>query len=267
MKYPIKTLEDLQWFLAHTRGFSGGYVTDLHLSKRRLLDEETGREVLVGSVVTVVVRYQLHGVLRVSKLTLFGVTDFSVFEQEGADCSSLSCIQAELNEGQLRFWFDPQGELYVVCEEALLEEVSSPRGDAGMGGSAMQWMFQADAGDAPSVGWFLDALDRAGLPCIWKPAGSHVDRSLLACWQGYLIAAASSDPLQSASVAIQAYGPLDGAGFGIRLSLHDTGGRQSERLFTAVTDVVTREFSGTCLVGQTVLSNDDWSNWKSLGRM
>jgi hypothetical protein len=267
MKYPIKTPEDLRWFLAHTQGFSGGYVTDLHLSKRRLMDEETGREVLVGSVVTVVVRYHLRGVLRVAKLTLTGVSDFSVFEQEGADCSSLGCIQAEVNEGQLRFWFDPQGELYVVCEEALLEEVSSPRGDAGGDGAVVQWLFQADAGDAPTVGWLLGALDAAGMPCVWKSAGSHCERSALMRWQGHLIPAASSDALTFASVAVQAYGPLDGAGFGIRLSLNDAGGRQSERLFTAITAIVTKEFTGTCLVGQTVLSHDDWASWKSLGWM
>ena len=40
-------------------------------------------------------------------------------------------IQVELKEGKLRFWFDPQGNLYVVCEEALFEEVSLPHPGGG----------------------------------------------------------------------------------------------------------------------------------------
>ncbi len=265
MKYPIKTQEDLRWFLAHTQGFRGGYVTDLHLSKRRLFDEESGRDVLVGSTVTVVVRYQLCGVLRVAKLTLTGVTDFSVFEQEGADCSSLGVIQAELNEGQLRFWFDPQGELYVVCEEALLEEVSSPRSELGLDGSVAQWTFQADDSEAPTVSWLLDQLDRAGTPCIWKANGVSGGRPSAMLWEGDLVAAAYADAGLRSVVAIQAYGPLDGAGFGLRLRLHDGAGRHGGRLLALVTDIVTRNFPGTCLVGQTFLSHTEWSDWKALG--
>ena len=122
MKCHVVNIEDLRWLLGHTGGFRGGYVTDVQVSKRRLLDEASGREVPAGTTVTVVIRYRIHQMSRVAKLTMTGVTDFSMFEQEGADCSTLGVIQAELNEGKLRFWFDPQGELYVVCEEAQLEE-------------------------------------------------------------------------------------------------------------------------------------------------
>ncbi|MEO5863900.1 MAG: hypothetical protein ABIQ79_02530, partial [Nitrospiraceae bacterium] len=121
MKYHVVNIEDLRWLLGHTGGFRGGYVTDVQVSKRRLLDEASGREVPAGTTVTVVIRYRIHQMARVAKLTMTGVTDFSMFEQEGADCSTLGVIQAELNDGKLRFWFDPQGELYVVCEEAQLE--------------------------------------------------------------------------------------------------------------------------------------------------
>ena len=49
MQMPIKDVEDLRWLLGHTDGFRGGYVTDVQMSKRRLFDEGSGREVLAGS--------------------------------------------------------------------------------------------------------------------------------------------------------------------------------------------------------------------------
>jgi hypothetical protein len=137
MQVPIKDVDDLRWLLGHTGGFRGGYVTDVQMTKRRLFDEGSARQVLADTVVTVVIRYSFHHMERVAKLTMRGVTDFSVFEQEGADCSSLGVIQAECTAGKLRFWFDPQGELYVVCDEAQLEEVSMPsaaRGNQWPGG-------------------------------------------------------------------------------------------------------------------------------------
>ena len=44
---------------------------------------------------TVVVRYHVEGVLRVAKLTMYGVSDLSIFEQEGRDCSLLDEIHVE----------------------------------------------------------------------------------------------------------------------------------------------------------------------------
>ena len=93
-----------------------------------------------------------------------GVTDFSIFEQEGADCSALTVIQAEATAGRLRFWFDPQGELYVVCEEAVFEEVSAPIAEFGPGQELARWTFQSEAAESPSVDRLLAALDRAGIP-------------------------------------------------------------------------------------------------------
>ncbi|HEX8751049.1 MAG TPA: hypothetical protein VF732_08035, partial [Nitrospira sp.] len=83
MNVSIKNVEDLRWLIGHTGGFRGGYVTDVQMAKRRLFDEGSAREILADTVVTVVVRYRLHQMERVAKLTMTGVTDFSIFEQEG----------------------------------------------------------------------------------------------------------------------------------------------------------------------------------------
>ena len=109
-------------------------MVDLHVHKQRLFDEGTGREVPTSTVITALIRYKfllggldsLHSITRVAKLSMLGVTDFSIFEQEDSDFSEIGIIHAEVSRGQLRFWFDPQGELYVICEEAELEEVSMP---------------------------------------------------------------------------------------------------------------------------------------------
>ncbi len=79
MRHSIRNAEELAWLLAHTHGFRGGYVTDVHVSKRRLFDEESGCDVLAGTTVTTVIRYHVRGVTRVARLTMFGVTDFSIF--------------------------------------------------------------------------------------------------------------------------------------------------------------------------------------------
>ena len=50
MTHTITNAEDLRWLIGHTGGFRGGYVTDVQMSKRRLFDEETGRDVLAGLV-------------------------------------------------------------------------------------------------------------------------------------------------------------------------------------------------------------------------
>ena len=61
----------------------GGYVTDVQMSKRRLFDERSSRDVLADTTVTVVVRYCLRRMERVRKPPC-GSDRFSVFEQEGA---------------------------------------------------------------------------------------------------------------------------------------------------------------------------------------
>ena len=258
MTHSIKTVEDVRWFLAHTQGFRGGQVTDVHLSKRRIFDEGSGHDVLAGNTATVVVRYPAESNLRVAKLTMQGVSDLSVFEQDSVDCSRLGVIQVELNEGKLRFWFDPHGDLYVVCEEAMLEEVSLPQSDADMDGAVAQWTFQADSGQAPTVAWLLDQLDGAGAPCIWRAAGARPAPHRTMCWEGELVATVDVSGGPAAAVEVQTYG--------MRMRLHHLAGRSGGRLLSLVTDLVTQSFPGTCLVGQTFFSHDEWANWKSLGR-
>lgn len=260
MTYSVKTLEDLRWFLAHTQGFRGGQITDVHLSKRRIFDERSGQDVLAGSTATVVVRYSVQDICRVAKLTMQGVSDLCIFEQDGADCSLLGMIQAEINEGKLRFWFDPQGELYVVCDEALLEEVSFPQSDADRHGAVGQWTFQAHSGEAPTVCWLLEQLDRAGSPCFWKASGpGGVTNGTRIC-EGQLVATADENRGLAAAVEVQMYGPTDGAGFGMRMRLIHRGSRPGGRLLNLVAEVVMQCFSGTCLTGEGAFAQEGWAD-------
>ncbi len=258
MTHLIKTAEDVRWLLTHTQGFRGGRVAEVHLAKRWMFDEESGREVTAGSLVTVVIRYHLQGILRIAKLALQAVSDVSIFEQDGADCTSLGTIHVECHEGTLRFWFDPEGNFYVVCEEALLEEVSLPHSETDLDPGAAEWIFQAEAGDPPTVDWLLNALDQAGLPCVWKTAARRSEAPRALCWEGELMAAAGVHAGSPAALLVRAYEPIDGAGFGIRLQPRQTSGRLDRRLMRAVTDVVTQGFAGTYLTGETVVSSGEW---------
>ena len=266
MTHSIKTADDLRWVLAHTQAFRGGQVTDVHVAKRLIFDEESGRDITAGTVVTVVVRYHVRDILRIAKLTLQGVSDFSVFEQDGRDGSGLGMIQVELHDGRLRFWFDPQGNLYAVCEEAMLEEVSAPHGDPDLGDAVAQWIFQADSGEPPTIAWLLRELDAAGIPCSWKATARRQDHSQFLCWDGELVVAADANDGPAAGLAVQAYGPIDGAGFGIRLQSRSVTGRPVGRLLRVVSEVVTQRYSGTCLAGQMVLSHEEWMRRNSTKR-
>ena len=244
MQMPIKDVEDLRWLLGHTGGFRGGYVTDVQMTKRRLFDEGSARDVLADTMVTVIIRYSLRQMERVAKLTMRGVTDFSVFEQEGADCSGLGVIHAECTAGKLRFWFDPQGELYVVCDEALLEEVSMPSADDRWREPVARWTFQSPTAEWPSVEWLLDELDGAGLPCTWKPAKTpHVGGSVIQ-WEGTLVPAQGADAIEQSAVHVMLYGPLDGPGFGILLHVDRSHGAAANRLLSYLSDLIVRRFSG-----------------------
>ena len=232
MQMPIKDVEDLRLLLGHTGGFRGGYVTDVRMSKRRLFDEGSGREVLADTVVTVVIRYSLRHMERVAKLTMRGVTDFSVFEQEGADCSGLSVIHAECTAGKLRFWFDPQGELYVVCDEAQLEEVSMPSCDDRTREPVARWTFQSPTAEWPTIEWLLGELDNAGMPCTWKKAKAPKEDASLIRWEGTLLPAHGADAIEQSAVHVMLYGPLDGPGFGILLHLNGSHGTAANRLLS-----------------------------------
>ncbi len=260
MKHLIKTVEDLRWLISHTGGFRSGYVTDVQMSKRRLFDEESGRDVLAGTTVSVTVRYQVRGIVRVAKLILNGVTDFSVFEQEGADCSSLGIIHAECSAGRLRFWFDPQGELYIVCDEAQFEEVSTTVTSSHTVAELARWTFQGQTASGPTIEWMLDELDQAGLPCSWKAAKRSTAVHPAIQWEGDLIP--SSAPCgRMKTVHVMAYGSPDGEGFGVMLRVLGTRDRQACRILEVLADHITQRYAGTCLVGTTIIPGHEWENW------
>lgn len=263
MRAHIKSAEDLAWLLAHTQGFRGGYVTDIQVSKRRLFDEGSGREVLAGTSVTTVIRYQLRGIARVARLTMTGVTDFSVFEQEGADCSKLGVIQAEAANDRLRFWFDPQGELYVVCEEADLDEISAPLIESHPVNHVALWTFQSRTAAPPTIAWLLAELDRAGLPCSWREVKTRRLEHPAVQWEGDMIPAREKAG-DAGSVRVLAYGPLDGSGFGIVLRVMGPEDRATGKVLGFLADLIAERYTGQCLVGNTIIPGDEWSTWKML---
>lgn len=266
MTHFIKSKEDLRWLMGHTGGFRGGYVTDVQVSKRRLLDEASGLEVPAGTTVTVVIRYRMRQMARVGKLTMTGVTDFSMFEQEGADCSTLGVIQAELNDGNLRFWFDPQGELYVVCEEAQLEEVAAPSLEPLSLEQVAQWTFQSTMPEWPTVNWLLTELDVAGIPCIWRAIVSAPGHHSAIQWEGELLPASMSGALHARGVHCMLYGSLDGPGFGMVLRVRGVQDRRTGQVLSILADLIAQRFSGQCLVGNTIIPGEEWQNWRSLGQ-
>ncbi len=263
MQHHIKSAEDLSWLLTHTGSFRGGYVTDVHVEKRRLLDEETGREILTDTTVTVMIRYRVRGMARVAKLAMSGVTDFSIFEQEGADCSSLGVIHAEAAAGRLRFWFDPQGELYVVCEEADFEEVSTPLASKAPARCPAQWIFQAGEGRGPTVSWMLKQLDQAGVPCAWCVAELNKQSHRALRFEGDLVPASEQEKAQPRGLRVQVYGPFDGAAFRVVLQTAPRNDGWGRQVITVLADAIARRFSGSCLVGDTIIPAADWSNWKN----
>jgi hypothetical protein len=237
------------------------------MSKRRLFDEGSGRDVLADTVVTVGIRYRLRHMERVAKLIMRGVTDFSVFEQEGADCSSLGVIHAECTAGKLRFWFDPQGELYVVCDEAQLEEVSMPSCEGRPREPVARWTFQSPTAEWPTVEWMLGELDSAGMPCTWKKAKMPQEGMSLIQWEGTFLPAHGAHAIEHAAVHVMLYGPLDGPGFGILLHVNDSHGAAANRLLSCLSDLIVRRFSGQCLVGNTIIPGGEWLHWKSLEQL
>lgn len=271
----IKTAEDLDWLLEHTHAFQGGRVTDLHVSKRRLFDEASGHEVTAGTVITAVIRYELavrgydrlHAVTRVAKLTMTGVTDFSIFEQEGADFSEIGVTHAEASDGRLRFWFDPCGELYVICDEAEIEEVSRPGAERPIARGMTDWAFQAQAGDPPAVAWLLDHLDRAGLPCVWRAIKPQAPLHPAVQWEGHLVPAAALAAPRASGVHVLTYGPLDGCGFGIALRAADPRDDGTGRLLVVLADLIARTFTGRCLAGDHIMEPDEWLGEPHPGRL
>jgi hypothetical protein len=273
MRHRIKTADELAWMMDHTGSLRGGQILDLHVHKRWVFDEATGRDMVVGTVIAVSIRYArpyrvgegLFSVTRVAKLTLTGVSDFSIFEQDGAGISDIGEVHAEIADGRLRFWFDPCGELYVICEEAELEEVSRPRAVQPPRAGTTEWTFQAATGPLPSVQWFLDRLDRIGLPCVWreiKPEGRpHPARR----WEGRIVLAGEHCP-GHAGVHVLAYGPLDDDRFGVTLRMLPPQEPMTMQLLMALADLIAGSFTGLCLAGNQVLEPDEWLAGQTLGR-
>jgi hypothetical protein len=273
MSRRLKTAEDLAWLLEHTHAFKGGQVTDLHVQKQRLFDETSGRHVTAGTMVTAVIRYELvvrggdsmYAVTRVAKLTMLGVTDFSIFEQEGADFSEIGVTHAEVSDGRLRFWFDPRGELYVICDEALIEEVSKPSEGRLILRGMKEWTFQAQDGSLPTVAWLLDHLDRAGYPCAWRANKAHPNGHPAVRWQGDLVLAAANGHPHPAGLHVQTFKLLDGAGFGITLRAPEPRLDGTGRLLIVLADIIAQSFAGTCLCENQVMEPEEWLEAQNSG--
>jgi hypothetical protein len=279
MKHRIKTADDIAWLLAHTQAFQGGQVTDLHIRKQRLFDDLSGREITAGTVITAMIRYDLairergglQTITRVARLSMVGATDFSIFEQEGADFSDIGVIHAEASGGRLRFWFDPHGELYVICDEAEIEEVSAPGPTRPIRTGMTEWTFQAPAGELPAAAWFLERLDQAGIPCVWRTAKRSAASHQALRWEGYLVPAPDQDIScgeQSMSrhggVHVQAFGPLDGCDFVIMLRSSARHEGPTGRLLLVLADLIARSFEGSCLTGNQIMAGGEWLGEHSL---
>lgn len=281
MKHRIKTVDDIDWLLEHTQAFQGGQVTDLHICKQRLFDDLSGREITAGTVITAVIRYDvairgtggLQAITRVARLSMIGATDFSIFEQEGADFSDIGIIHAEASGGRLRFWFDPHGELYVICDEAEIEEVSAPGPSRPIRTGMTEWTFQAPAGELPAAAWFLDCLDRAGLPCAWRSVKRSAASHPALRWEGHLVPASDQqiphggrDKSISGGVHVQVFGPLDGCTFVISLRASIPHEGPASRLLMVLADIIARSFEGTCLTGNQIMGGEEWLGEHSLDR-
>ncbi len=267
MRRLIKSADDLAWLLEHTGAFQGGQVTELHIQKQRLFDELSSREITMGTTITALIHYQVtvagyaqrFAMTRVARLSMRGVTDFSVFEQEGADFSRIGTAHAEATAGQLRFWFDPCGELYVICEEAELEEVSLPTSTRPLRRGVRAWTYQAETEEHPTVAWFLTHLDQAGQPCVWRPANGPVAHPAVR-WEGHFYPVDLDGSSHTAGVFFQAFGPLSGGGFGITLRVSPPHEDAQARLLESLADLITRHFPGSCLAGDLLLERDEWLN-------
>jgi hypothetical protein len=265
MRHRIKTADELAWMMDHTGALRGAQILDLHVHKRRVFDEGTGRDMVVGTVITLSIRYArpyrveegLLSITRVAKLTLTGVSDFSIFEQEEAEISDIGEVHAEIADGRLRFWFDPCGELYVICEEAELEEVSRPGAIQPPRAGTTEWTFQADTGPLPGVQWFLDQLDQIGLPCVWREIKPEGRPHPAHRWEGRIVLAGEG-PWGQAGVHVLAYGPLDDDRFGLTLRVLPPQEPLTTRLLMALADLIAGSFTGLCLAGNQVLEPDEW---------
>jgi hypothetical protein len=262
----IKSPEDLSWLMEHAQAFRGGQISDLHVRKQRLLEETTGREFVAGTTIALIIRYEpaaatdqdLFSISRVARLVMKGVTDFSVFEQEGADFSEIGVVHAEARGGRLRFWFDPHGELYVICDEAEIDEVSRPGLGPKARGSMTEWTFQSRTGPPPDIGWLLDRLDRAGMPCSCRAGKASPTSHPALRWTGRFVPAGMRDLSRGAGVHVHAYCGLDGPGFCVTLRASDPHEPPTGQLLMLLADIIARNYNGMCLARNQILDRDEW---------
>lgn len=192
-----------------------------HLSRQQLFDDQSGRDVLAGTSVTLVIQYVepadgRSGVRlqRWAQLRCHDVSDFSLFEQEGANSGSIEALQAEWYRGRMRLWFDQDGEVYVVCGQAEFKEVALPPPVAGER-PVREWVFQAREGALPSVEWLLAELDRRAIPCRWVH-GEEPDSAEAGCvWSGALVRGTDRASADTTGLLVRGYGPRDGVAFGL----------------------------------------------------
>ena len=197
-------------------------MDEVHIGRRHLYDENLGAEVLAHTMITLLIRYAVTEVVggdtlriqRRARLVFTGVTDFSFFEQQGANSGTIEALQAEWKDGSFRFWFDQYGEVYIVCDEADLEEVGVPDGAPGRT-AFHEWVFQAQQGTLPTVRWLLDELDRTGYACTWRQEDTARRAPDRFEWSGLLSMRVPVDPSDGGTVAVQGYGPLGEHSFGI----------------------------------------------------
>ena len=104
-----------------------------------------------------------------------------------------------------------------------------------------------------------------GIPCAWRTHKRSAPAHPALRWEGHLIPSSAHD-VPRAGVHVQAYGPLDGSGFGITLRTSDPHGSGTARLVVALADITARNFSGTCLAGTQVMERDEWLAGQDLGR-
>jgi hypothetical protein len=261
VKHSLKNADDLRWLVEYTGSFRSGYVTDVQMSKRCLFDEGSGRELPAGTTISVTIRYEIRGMVRTAKLTMTGVTDFSIFEQDGADCSALGTVQTEFSAGKIRFWFDPLGELYVVCDEAHLDEIATPCVTADQAAEFARWTFQGRTAEGPTVQWLLHELDRAGLPCAWREATRAVAIHPAVQWEGDLMPAGDVTVNGHHMVHVLAYGSQEGQGFGLMLRVFGIQDRRMSRILEVLAEQITQHFPGDCLVGTTIIPGREWEGW------
>lgn len=257
MHQSIRTAEDLTWLLRHTRAFRGGRLIECHVTRRVLFDERLDREVPVGTTVTLTVRYEhldaesaagdaaatrlLPRVHRVAQLRCEGVSDFSLFEQDGVDSGRIDALQVEYYDARMRLWFDQYGEVYVVCEAVEFEEVALPC--AQTVAPPREWAFQSRTGALPSVDWFLKHLDARRIPCSWRADAAGDARAQGYAWSGVLSRCGGRTRPDSPGLVLQGYGPLDGAAFGVVVRVQGDSGAD-HALVAAIMDVMAEQFEG-----------------------